>query len=374
MSLSKKRPTFLRFIFSILAGALISAGILIGVQQFYQSVTDRSALIEPFFLLAAVTAVLIALFLFFPVNKPGAVIKGFMRLLVLVALVALLWVMGGFWIAQDELLYLPGRTDTIAETALAENTAVEKVILSGPEGVSYQGYFWKNASEKAGLILYFGGNDGLASERVDSLIKQGAGAMISGFNFLVFDYPGYGRSAGIPGEDSIYTMAKAAWDYALTRDDADPARIVIAGWSLGTGTAARLADDKKPAGLILLAPYYNGTELVSASLVRLLGSQDAQKALMRWPLNLLVRQKYTSESYARGTKSAALIIGGKADQMIPWDQAERLAKEYENGQFLLLEGDHGAMWTEQASLDAIGAFLKTVGQPKEEIESFQVQP
>ena len=362
MALSKKRPTFLRFVLSILAGLLISALILIVVQQLYQSSTQKSALIEPFFILAAISAAVISLFLLFPVNRPGAVIKGILRMFVLLVVVAVLWIGGGFYIAQDEVMYMPDRVDEASELALAQNPLVEEVVIPGGEGLHYQGYLLKSAPGEAGLILYFGGNGELAATRVNALITANFGELTRGYHFMFIDYPGYGRSDGAPGEESIYQMALAAWDYALNREDADPSRIVIAGWSLGTGTAARLAAEKDPAGLILLAPFYNGTELVSSAIVSITGMESAGDIIQRWPVNLLVRNRYTSAVYAGKTRVPTLVIGGKADQTIPYEQAERLAQEYKNGSFVLLEGGHGAMWTEQASLQAIGLFLAMVGQ------------
>ena len=90
--------------------------------------------------------------------------------------------------------------------------------------------------------------------------------------------------------------------------------------------------------------------------------ESAGDIIQRWPVNLLVRNRYTSAVYAGKTRVPTLVIGGKADQTIPYEQAERLAQEYKNGSFVLLEGGHGAMWTEQASLQAIGLFLAMVGQ------------
>ncbi|MDC4226808.1 MAG: hypothetical protein MPW15_21810 [Candidatus Manganitrophus sp.] len=45
-------------------------------------------------------------------------------------------------------------------------------------------------------------------------------------NVLIIDYRGYGRSGGRISEKGTYLDAAAAYDYLLTRNDVDPARII----------------------------------------------------------------------------------------------------------------------------------------------------
>jgi pimeloyl-ACP methyl ester carboxylesterase len=357
MSLSRKRPTFLRFVLCLFIGLLLSAGILMAVQQFYQQYLEKSALREPFFLLACISALIIALLLVFPASKPMRLFKWLWRLMIMAVLVALVWGVGTLYIAQNDILYMPGRREVNAEAALQENPSVEEVTITGPENAVYHGYFWKAAPDKAGLVLYFGGNGELAAGRVYSMLRDDTASVTAGYHFMMVDYPGYGKSTGEPTEETVFGMAGAALDYALAREDVDAQRLVIAGWSLGTGPAGKLAAQSNPAGLILMAPYYSGTELVNSYLQSQFNPGSG--IFSRIP-SFLVRNKFPTESFARITQSKALIIGGRTDTIIPIDQAQRLAGLYTNGQFLLLEGGHGAVWTDTKSLEAITAFLQEV--------------
>ena len=58
-----------------------------------------------------------------------------------------------------------------------------------------------------------------------------------GFNLFVFDYRGYGQSAGRPQHRGVYQDGVAAIRYVQSRTDVDPDRIVILGQSLGGGGA-----------------------------------------------------------------------------------------------------------------------------------------
>jgi fermentation-respiration switch protein FrsA (DUF1100 family) len=76
-----------------------------------------------------------------------------------------------------------------------------------------------------------------------------------GCNFLIFDYRGFGRNAGVASEEGTYTDAAAALAWLHGRDDVDPSRIVFYGFSLGTGIATELATREPSAALILRAPF-----------------------------------------------------------------------------------------------------------------------
>lgn len=168
----------------------------------------------------------------------------------------------------------------------------------------------------------------------------------------MMDNPGYGRSDGKAGEESILQMARAAYDFAAAHPSVDRDRIVVGGWSLGTGTAARLAAEKQPAGLLLLSPFYNGKEMVNA-----FGENMLE---MDFPVPPVpIRNPFKSNTYARKIACPTLIVAAKDDRMIPYAQSERLSKEFLNVELVTLEeGGHSAAWYEEASVAKIGSFLK----------------
>lgn len=361
MSFTKKRPTFLRFLFTVFIGLIASGGILMMVQQFYQTALEKSTLREPFFILAGISALLIALFLLFPANKPFRLFKWLWRLVIMVVLVALVWGIGGFYIAQNDVLYFPGRREVNAEAFLEGEADVEAIKIQNAEGVTYQGYFWKTTAEQAGLILYFGGNGELAAGRITELKRIQAAQLLTGYHFMMVDYPGYGQSAGEPTEKSILDMAQLAYDYAVKREDVRADRIVLAGWSLGSGPAAKLAADNQAVGLILMSPFFNGTEMVKSHLQQ----EFKVTGLAQTVSSLFVRNKYPNDQHAKTSPATmkTLVLGAKQDTMIPFEQAERLAALYPNAEFVLLEGPHYAPWTEAKSHQAIAQFLLSLQRP-----------
>ena len=109
------------------------------------------------------------------------------------------------------------------------------------------------------VILYFHGNgDFLAGffGRFRDMIADGTG-------IVALSYRGYAGSSGQPSEQGLLQDAAAAYAFTTARYDAD--RIVVWGFSLGTGVAVALAADQPVGKLILEAPY-TSTADVAASL------------------------------------------------------------------------------------------------------------
>ncbi len=99
------------------------------------------------------------------------------------------------------------------------------------------------------VVLYFHGNgDFLAGffGRFRDLIADGTGV-------VALSYRGYAGSSGQPSEHGLLQDAAAAYAFTTARYSAD--RIVVWGFSLGTGVAVALAAEQPVGKLILEAPY-----------------------------------------------------------------------------------------------------------------------
>jgi uncharacterized protein len=77
----------------------------------------------------------------------------------------------------------------------------------------------------------------------------------TGFDVLLFDYRGYGRSSGRLTEHDTYRDARAALTCLIAQPAVDPARVFYLGESLGGAVALDLALERPPAGLVLLSAF-----------------------------------------------------------------------------------------------------------------------
>jgi fermentation-respiration switch protein FrsA (DUF1100 family) len=181
------------------------------------------------------------------------------------------------------------------------------------------------------VVLYFHGNgDFLAGffGRFRDVIANGTG-------IVALSYRGYAGSSGQPSEQGLLQDCAAAYAFTTGRYSAD--RIVVWGFSLGSGVAVALAAEK-PVGKLILEAAYTSIADVAASVFPI------------FPIRLVMRDTFHSDARIARVKAPLLIMHGARDATIPIAFGERLfALAHEPKQFVRFpEGGHD-------NLDSYGA-------------------
>jgi hypothetical protein len=147
-----------------------------------------------------------------------------------------------------------------------------------------------------------------------------------GAGLVVLSYRGYAGSSGQPSEPGLLRDAAAAYAFTSARYAAD--RIVVWGFSLGTGVAVVLAAEQKIGKMILEAPYTSTVDIAGAL------------PLLRFvPVRLLMRDQFRSDQRIARVAAPLLVMHGDRDQVIPIAAGERLfALAHEPKQFVRLAG------------------------------------
>jgi fermentation-respiration switch protein FrsA (DUF1100 family) len=111
----------------------------------------------------------------------------------------------------------------------------EDVKLHTADGLSLSAWYVPCTEQARATALYCHGNGGNMSHCLSriSLLRK------LGFNVLLFDYRGYGRSEGTPSEEGLYRDARAAWNWLVDEKEVPSDEIVLWGHSLGTRTDLR---------------------------------------------------------------------------------------------------------------------------------------
>ena len=192
------------------------------------------------------------------------------------------------------------------------------------------------------VILVCHGNAGNISHRLDLcrlLLESGASVM-------VFDYRGYGRSPGRPGEEKTYRDAQAAYQWLRQKGFA-ATNITGYGESLGGGVAAELALREELGGLILQSTFTSVPDLAAQ--------------LVPWlPIRLLGAIKYDTLHKLPRLKIPVLVLHSRQDTMISFAHAEKNFAAANQPKYLReMHGDHNdGIFTGRAEvLSAVKEFL-----------------
>jgi uncharacterized protein len=204
---------------------------------------------------------------------------------------------------QERLIFFPEKLPASYKYSFDQD--FEELPFTAADGNPLHGLLFKADSSK-GLIFYLHGNAG-------SLASWGAIAKTYTdlhYDLFMLDFRGYGKSAGkIRNEDQFYTDVQTVYAALLKRYD--ERRVIVLGYSTGTGAAAKLAADNHPRLLILQAPYFNLTDLVTHHF-RLLPS-------------FVLKYKFTTNVFLPACKMPVVIFHGDRDELIYYGSSLKLA-------------------------------------------------
>ena len=157
----------------------------------------------------------------------------------------------------------------------------------------------------APVLLFAHGN----AELIDHWADAFEPARARGLAVLLVEYPGYGRSAGVPTQSTIAAAMAAAYDWVATRPSLDPVRIVAYGRSLGGGAVSTLVPERRPVALILESAFTD-----TRRFARNVGAPA-----------LLVRDQFDNRAALLKYHGPVLVLHGEHDDIVPVEHGEALA-------------------------------------------------
>jgi pimeloyl-ACP methyl ester carboxylesterase len=135
-----------------------------------------------------------------------------------------------------------------------------------------------------------------------------------GLGVLSVEFPGYGLAPGTPSERSIYASAEGAFGWLSEHEGIDRERVVVVGYSLGSGAAVEMARRGHARALVLLAPIPSIPD-IGRHYVPLLPASYFPDV-------------YANVEKAKEIAIPVLLIHGTADLLIPPDTTLRLGETF----------------------------------------------
>ena len=230
---------------------------------------------------------------------------------------------GILYLIQERLIFYPQKLDK--SHRFAHRGDFEELSFPTTDGAQLNGLLFKAGNPK-GLIFYLHGNSG-------SLASWGDIAHVYTdlqYDLFMLDYRGFGKSEGVIGsEDQLHSDVQMVYDSLKTRYKEQD--IIILGYSIGTGPAARLASVNDAGMLILQAPYYNMTGVM--------------RELYPAVPTFILRYRLETNNYIKACKMPVVIFHGDRDEVIKYSASMQLKELLKPADTLIiLKGQrHGGM-------------------------------
>ena len=220
---------------------------------------------------------------------------------------------------QEKLIFYPTKLESDYKFTFDQN--FEEINIKTTDNKLLNAILFKADSSK-GVIYYLHGNAG-ALNSWGNVAKT-----FTNLNYDVFmlDYRGFGKSEGrINGQTQIFQDIQTAYDKLKNIYSED--KIIVLGFSIGTGLAAKVASTNKPRLLILQAPYY--------SLI------DLKKHIFPIIPTFILKYKFETNVYIKSCKMPIVIFHGNQDEVIYYGSSLKLQKEFKTQDILITLAGQG---------------------------------
>jgi uncharacterized protein len=224
---------------------------------------------------------------------------------------------GLLYFFQEKLIFVPDKLPDDYQFEFNQN--FQEINIKTNDNLLLNGILFKADSSK-GLIFYLHGN-GSSIRNWGKIAKNYTDLK---YDLFMLDYRGYGKSNGkISSQGQLFRDVQIAYDSLKSRYAEN--RIIVLGYSIGTGLAAKLASTNCPKMLILQAPYYSFKDLV-------------EHIYPGIPIFLL-RYNLETNKYLPDCKMPIVIFHGDQDEAIYYNSSVKLKKLLkQNDTLFILKG------------------------------------
>ncbi|HWY37064.1 MAG TPA: alpha/beta fold hydrolase [Bacteroidia bacterium] len=242
------------------------------------------------------------------------------------------------YLMQEKILFHPTKLE--AGYTFEFKNRFEELFIPVSDNKKINGLFFKADSSK-GLIFYLHGNAGA----LDTWGKAAEKYVACHYDMFIPDYRGFGKSEGeIYSEPQFYDDVQAAYNELKKRYNEN--KIVIIGYSIGTGPAAMLASQNNPKMLVLQAPYYSMVDMMHHS----------------YPFipDFLLKYKLKTFEFVQKTKAPIYVFHGDSDKVIYYGSSLKLKEHFKKSDtlFTLPGAGHRGMNNNETFIAEMSKILK----------------
>ncbi len=221
-------------------------------------------------------------------------------------IVAIIYISGGIalYFLQDAILFHPVTLNRTYSYNFPEPHKDINIPIDSKDTLNLVDFASTDTIAR-GVVLYFHGN----KRNISWYATYIPYFTRHGYQVLMIDYPGFGKSTGKLTEQKLYDWALQVYKIARKRFPADS--IIIYGKSMGTGIAAQLASTRDCKRLILETPYYDFPAVVN-------------HYLPIYPAKWMLHYKIPTYQYLQHVTAPITIFHGTKDRVVTYKNSKRL--------------------------------------------------
>ncbi|WP_081111756.1 alpha/beta hydrolase [Bdellovibrio bacteriovorus] len=192
----------------------------------------------------------------------------------------------------------------------------EQVEFKNQDGKKLIGWYFKGADKPKAKILFFHGN----AENISSHFLMLHWILKHGYDYFIFDYPGYGGSEGEPTQKSTTEAGQMALEWLSKKSPQVP--LVVFGQSLGGNIALYTAaqnQGKIPLCLVAVESTFKSYKKVGQ---RLLAGRWWTWPLQWVPLVTVGESYSATDRIDKISPTPLLVMHGDADRVVPLSNGE----------------------------------------------------
>ena len=209
----------------------------------------------------------------------------------------------------NQLFYFP--THDQPATPATWGFTFETIDFKSADGTPLHGWFIPARSEKAKATVVFShGNAGSIGHHLGFVMWLAE----AGYNVLMYDYRGFGKSGGNVDRRGMVNDVKAAFTYAGKRADVDARRLVSYGHSLGGAKSVTALGETPVKGL--RAVVIDGAFASYQTMARVIGGQLGA--------SLVTDDLAPKDFVGRLSPVPLLVVHGTRDEVVPVSQGRQL--------------------------------------------------
>ena len=209
----------------------------------------------------------------------------------------------------NQLFYFPTRDEP--STPATWGLKYEPIDFKSDDGTPLHGWFIRaNARKPKATVVFSHGNAGSISYHIGFC----AWFAEAGYNVIMYDYRGFGKSGGSVDRRGMIDDVKAAFSYAFKRADIDSNRIISYGHSLGGAQSVTALGESPVKGL--RAIIIDGAFASYQAMARVIGGQLGAS---------LVTDELAPKDFVNKLAPVPLlVVHGDADEIVPISQGLQL--------------------------------------------------